>query len=392
MRRACAGPMRTARKGAICAGTRPTVTSGVPILALFSAITQSATARSPTPPPMAAPSTRAISALGSASANCSSAPNRRLEAAATSGPASPDAPRASMPLRSPPAQNVPLAPPSTTARTALSSRASVKTSVSSRTIVGDSALRASGRLSATFRTGPSRSTISVSCGMAGTPRPPTALPSPSCRRRVFDTTGGESWRRMSPPLTPQAGRGGMSTLPVPLPRQDAHVLADDRQHDLVGAAADGAETGVAVGAGDGALAHEAHAAPVLQAGVRDLARQPPRFQLGHRGQHGHVLALQHKLGRAIGQRAQHLHLGFQFGQAEMHDLVVEDRLAERLALAGVFNGVLDHALLGDEAGRCRIEPLLLELQHLIREALALLADAVTLRHAHVLEEDLRGVG
>ena len=42
--------------GAICAGMRPTVTSGVPICALFSAIAQSATATRPTPPPMAAPS------------------------------------------------------------------------------------------------------------------------------------------------------------------------------------------------------------------------------------------------------------------------------------------------------------------------------------------------
>jgi len=43
------------------------------------------------------------------------------------------------------------------------------------------------------------------------------------------------------------------------------------------------------------------------------------------------------------------------------------------------------------AGR-REQPLLLELQHLVDEARTLLPDAVALRHAHVVEEDLRGVG
>ena len=33
-RRVCVSPMRSAMNGAICAGTRPTVTSGVPICAV----------------------------------------------------------------------------------------------------------------------------------------------------------------------------------------------------------------------------------------------------------------------------------------------------------------------------------------------------------------------
>jgi hypothetical protein len=43
------------------------------------------------------------------------------------------------------------------------------------------------------------------------------------------------------------------------------------------------------------------------------------------------------------------------------------------------------------AGRAP-QALLLELQHLEGEAHAFLADAVPLRHAHVVEEQLRGVG
>src|SRR5690349_14349507 len=42
-------------------------------------------------------------------------------------------------------------------------------------------------------------------------------------------------------------------------RQDAHVLADDAEHDLVGATADGRQARVAVGAADGVFPHIAHA-------------------------------------------------------------------------------------------------------------------------------------
>ena len=45
-----------------------------------------------------------------------------------------------------------------------------------------------------------------------------------------------------------------------------------------------------------------------------------------------------------------------------------------------------------EAGRRAPQPLLLELHHLVGEAHAFLADAVALRHPHIVEEDLRGVG
>ena len=102
--------MRATTNGAICAGTRPTVTSGVPICALFSAIAQSEMATRPTPPPMAAPSISAITAFGSASAISSSVPKRRLEAAVASFAPPRAASEPSMPLRSPPAQKVPPAP------------------------------------------------------------------------------------------------------------------------------------------------------------------------------------------------------------------------------------------------------------------------------------------
>lgn len=43
---------------------------------------------------------------------------------------------------------------------------------------------------------------------------------------------------------------------------------------------------------------------------------------------------------AVQQRAQELHLGGQLGQAEMHGLVVQDRMAKHLPLTGVLNSFL----------------------------------------------------
>src|SRR5574337_739462 len=112
---------------------------------------------------------------------------------------------------------------------------------------------------------------------------------------------------------------------------------------------------------------------------------------GHRREPGDVLARHVELDRAVGERAQRLDLGAQLGQAEVHDLVVEDGLAEGLALAGVLDRLVDRQVqAADPAGRGP-QPLLLELHHLEHEAHAFLADQVAPRHAHAVEEQLRGV-
>jgi hypothetical protein len=73
-------------------------------------------------------------------------------------------------------------------------------------------------------------------------------------------------------------------------------------------------------------------------------------------------------------------------------LIVKDALAERLAVAGVFDGLGDDGFVRLEAGRSPPQPLLLELHHLVGESLAFLADAIALRHPHIVEEYLRGIG
>src|SRR6185503_15267284 len=105
-------------------------------------------------------------------------------------------------------------------------------------------------------------------------------------------------------------------LAVPQSRHVAHELGDDLQHDLVGAAADRAQPAVAIGARDRVVPQVTGAAPVLQAGVRHLAAQAAGLQLGHRGQHGDVVACEIFLAGAIDQRAQRLDLALELGEAE----------------------------------------------------------------------------
>src|SRR5260370_22811550 len=68
-------------------------------------------------------------------------------------------------------------------------------------------------------------------------------------------------------------------------RQCAHQLGNDLQHHLVGAAADRAETAVAVAPRYRTVPQIAGAAPVLQAGIGDLPAPAAGLELGHRGPH-----------------------------------------------------------------------------------------------------------
>lgn len=155
-------------------------------------------------------------------------------------------------------------------------------------------------------------------------------------------------------------------------------------------ATDRDQTHVAVGAGDRVVPHVAHAAPVLQAGVGHFAAQASGLEFGHRGQFGHVLARDVLLGSVVDQRAQTLDLGLQLGQTKVDDLVVDQRLAEGLAFAAVFDGVVHAGLQPLENIGGAKQPLLLELHHLHHEAGPFLAEQVALGYAHVIEEHLGG--
>ncbi len=75
----------------------------------------------------------------------------------------------------------------------------------------------------------------------------------------------------------------------------------------------------------------------------------------------------------------------------MHPLVVEDGLAEGLALPRIANRRIDGAI--QIAGRMQRGPQAfdLELFHLVDEATPFFANAVALRHAHRVEKKLGGI-
>ncbi len=176
------------------------------------------------------------------------------------------------------------------------------------------------------------------------------------------------------------------------PRQGAHQFADDAQHDFVGAAADRHQAHVAIGPRYRVVPHKAHAAPILQAAVTDFAAQAPGLEFGHGRQAGHVLALDVLLGGLVHQRPQAFDFGAQFGQTKMDHLVVDQRLAEGLALLAIVDGAVDAVLQAlDHVGRAE-QAFFLELQHLHHETRAFMADAVALWHAHAIEEHLGGFG
>jgi hypothetical protein len=62
------------------------------------------------------------------------------------------------------------------------------------------------------------------------------------------------------------------------------------------------------------------------------------------------------------------------------------------AATRIFDRLIDDGFVRLEARGRAPQPLLLELHHLVSKAVALLANTIPLRHAHVVEENLRGVG
>ena len=158
--RATASPSRCQTKGAICAGGRPSVTSGVANTERSVAITTSAQHTRPKPPPMAGPSTAITSHCGSSVSACSTSPKPRFMA--ISGSSSPGCrgwPMAlAKPPRLPPALKAPPAPVSTMPRKDVSCLARRQASNRASTRVSERALRVPGSLSVQRSVSPCRTT------------------------------------------------------------------------------------------------------------------------------------------------------------------------------------------------------------------------------------------
>ena len=72
----------------------------------------------------------------------------------------------------------------------------------------------------------------------------------------------------------------------------------------------------------------------------------------------------------------------------LDDLELGDRLAERLAVARVLRGVLEHALRAGDGTRGGDHALALQLPHEVLEAFALFPDEVGDRHPAAVEGQL----
>src|SRR5829696_1220653 len=173
---------------------------------------------------------------------------------------------------------------------------------------------------------------------------------------------------------------------------EAVGLANDLEHDLVGAGADPVQAQVAPHALDVVLLHVARAAVDLDALVGDLAGDPRGMELGHRDLAHGVLAVGEAPGGRVHELAGRLDLGRHLGELEAGDLELRDRAAERVALLGVLQRAVEDVLGGRDGARGADHPLALELPHDVVEALADLAQHGALGHADVLERQQRRVG
>ena len=114
-------------------------------------------------------------------------------------------------------------------------------------------------------------------------------------------------------------------------------------------------------------------------------------ELGHRHRRHVELAGDVQLDAAVGEHARRLQLRQQVGEGEARVLELEHRLAEGAARLGVVDGRLERGLAGRHRAHRDREALLHQLGHQQLPAAVLLAEQVLDRHAHVLEEQLRGV-
>ncbi|MNP18853.1 hypothetical protein D3C76_1113520 [compost metagenome] len=145
-------------------------------------------------------------------------------------------------------------------------------------------------------------------------------------------------------------------------------------------------------AGNRVLQHIAVAAVQLQALVDDLAGLGRRPPLGHGGRGRIQFVLDHLAQAVVDEGAGNGHRGLHLSKLEAGVLHVQQRLAEQLAVVGVFDGFLDRALHGAECVHRDEHALLGQLLHQLDETLAFFrAEQVGHRHTDVVEEQLRSV-
>src|SRR6185437_4978630 len=147
------------------------------------------------------------------------------------------------------------------------------------------------------------------------------------------------------------------------------LAADHHALDLGRPLADQQQRRVAIDALDLVLLGVAVATVDAQALLGAEAARLRGEQLRHAGLHVRALAgVLHRCGTAH-EQPRGVDLGGHVGELELDRLVLGDRLAERLALLGVFHGQLERALGEPHAARRDVDPAEVERVHHLHEAL-----------------------
>ncbi len=118
------------------------------------------------------------------------------------------------------------------------------------------------------------------------------------------------------------------------------------------------------------LLEVAGAAEHLQARVDEAVLHLRAVLLRHRDLGDRILVVHDAPRGRVEQRARRLELGRGVGELVRDHLVLGDRTAERRALARVRDRLVEHLRGVTDARRRAREPLVLELPHQLREALA----------------------
>ena len=95
--------------------------------------------------------------------------------------------------------------------------------------------------------------------------------------------------------------------------------------------------------------------------------------------------------QSVDEDARHASMGCRFGELELRVLEGRDRLAEDLPLVDVLDRLVERALHRRDAGDRDQQPLVRQVAHQLVHALAFLLQQAVDGHAHVLEEQFRGV-
>ena len=190
-----------------------------------------------------------------------------------------------------------------------------------------------------------------------------------------------------------------SAAEVLLRREDRPGSGDERPRDhhlldLVGALTDREDLRVAVEAAHRILLHVAVAAVDLDRLLGAADRQAPRLELRLRRRQREVAArvLLHR--RLVNEQPRRLDLGRHVGELGLDRLEARDRPAERVALAGVRERLVQRALREADAHRGDADPAAVEDLQELPQSRAAGAEQVLLRNAAVGERQrprVRGV-